>query len=69
MGRARAGRRDLRGGRVRRADPQRGEWEALPQSAAVASVPTLEIIQIGDAPPQPAAGRDAGRSPASACWT
>src|SRR6202012_1698401 len=29
------------------------EWIALPQSAAVASVPTLEIIQFGDAPPEP----------------
>ncbi len=29
------------------------EWRALPQSAAVATVPTLEITQIGDAPPEP----------------
>lgn len=29
------------------------EWAALPQSAAVAAVPVLEIIRIGDAPPEP----------------
>ncbi len=29
------------------------EWHALPQYAAVTSVPTLEIMRIGDAPPEP----------------
>lgn len=29
------------------------EWAAHPQSAAVASLPLLEIIKIGEAPPQP----------------
>jgi crotonobetainyl-CoA:carnitine CoA-transferase CaiB-like acyl-CoA transferase len=29
------------------------EWRALPQSLAVARLPLLEIIRIGDAPPQP----------------
>ncbi len=29
------------------------EWNAMPQSAAVASIPLLEIVRIGDAPPEP----------------
>lgn len=29
------------------------EWNATPQSAAAASVPLVEIIRIGDAPPEP----------------
>jgi crotonobetainyl-CoA:carnitine CoA-transferase CaiB-like acyl-CoA transferase len=29
------------------------EWNAMPQSAAAASVPLIEIVRIGDAPPEP----------------
>lgn len=29
------------------------EWNAMPQSAAAGSVPLLEIVRIGDAPPEP----------------
>jgi crotonobetainyl-CoA:carnitine CoA-transferase CaiB-like acyl-CoA transferase len=37
------------GGMVRTKD----EWAKHPQAAAIASLPLLEVIQIGDSPPQP----------------
>jgi crotonobetainyl-CoA:carnitine CoA-transferase CaiB-like acyl-CoA transferase len=37
------------GGMVR----SKAEWAAHPQSAAIASLPLMEIIRIGDAPPEP----------------
>jgi len=37
------------GGMVRTMD----EWAQHPQAAAIASLPLLEIVQIGDSPPQP----------------
>src|SRR4051794_2998913 len=37
------------GGMVRTMD----EWAAHPQSAAVASLPLMEIVKIGDSPPEP----------------
>src|SRR5262249_54837558 len=32
----------------------RAEWHAHPQGAAVAGLPLLEIVKIGEAPPEPA---------------
>ena len=45
----------------------RGEWEAMPQSAAVASLPLMSIEKIGDAPaePLPAYRNAAGERPLS----
>ena len=37
------------GGMVRTMD----EWVQHPQAAAIASLPLLEIVQIGDSPPEP----------------
>ena len=45
------------------------EWAKHPQAAAIASLPLLEIVKIGDAPAGKAAARATGRCPASACST
>jgi crotonobetainyl-CoA:carnitine CoA-transferase CaiB-like acyl-CoA transferase len=35
------------------------EWRALPQAQAVASLPLLEVLRIGDAPPEPIGATEA----------
>ena len=45
------------------------EWAQHPQGKAVASLPLMEIIKIGDSPPEAASRRATGRCRASACST
>ncbi len=45
------------------------EWAKHPQAAAIASLPLMEIVKIGDSAARTAARGRAGRCPAFACST
>ena len=45
------------------------EWAQHPQGAAVASLPLMEIVRIGDSPPEAASATATGRCRASGCST
>src|SRR5258707_15216827 len=38
--------------------PTHGEWGGNPQAAAIAALPLMEIVRIGDSPPEPLPGGD-----------
>ncbi len=45
------------------------EWAAHPQAQAIATLPILDVVKIGESAPEPLHRRATGRSRACGCWT